>query len=79
MAEQSEWKDALAWTIIYGGSTVAKIAALAVAVSIGIITQKQSQLLSYSLGRSLDGSRNKAWETYKSTGNLSEALGEFFS
>lgn len=67
-------KDLIAAIIIFGGPPVAVFAAFTAAVSFDIISVNQAQITKRYCGRAASISSRNAWEVYKKTDSLSEAL-----
>ena len=71
-------KDALAWSIIYGGTALAQTVALSAAVAAGFVHPKAGQSLMRSLGPNLTDRKKQAWQYYTKTGDIGSAIGELF-
>lgn len=78
--ERNKLKDAFAYALIYGGSSLTLSALAAAAVAAGIVDRGQSiRLLAQSKHASGFGSfQRRAWSTYKETGDIMKALDVFF-
>ena len=74
MTERNAFKDTLAWTIIYGGTTAVQAGIFAAAVAAGILTRGHASSLSRAVGRYSRSTKRHAWELYKETGSIGKVL-----
>lgn len=75
---EQELKDKLAWALIYGGPTVVVFAIKSAAIAAGLIDRGAAFRASMAATRQMPAIKRRAWETYKRTGSIEEALNEFF-
>ena len=75
---KKQFKDAFAWTIIFGGSSAPIVGLLALAVAADIITQSRARAYQMILAKSSMSLKRKVWAKYKETGSLRAALKLFF-
>jgi hypothetical protein len=70
--KRSKAKDAIAWSIVYGGGTLAQVGFFAAAVSAGLLSPHLARNLASnpSIRRGLGEDKKRAWDKYKETGNL---------
>jgi len=76
---RSEAKDALAWSIIYGGSTAAAIALGAALGAAHLLTGGRYRIWQILVVRYKPGMQARAWSEYESTGDILKAIETFFS
>lgn len=67
-------KDALAWTICYGGTAAAQAALVSAIVATGLIDDSYASVLSKNFSKISGSAKSSAWRTYKDTGSIQEML-----
>ncbi|TRT84685.1 MAG: hypothetical protein EWV82_08090 [Microcystis aeruginosa Ma_AC_P_19900807_S299] len=78
--QRSKAQDAIAWSVIYGGSAIVQMGVLAAAVSAGLLSPSLSRQVSLGTRNATGHSKNRAWNKYKETGDLFRAINYgFFS
>ncbi len=75
---RSKAKDAIAFGLLYGGTTVAQAGLLLAAVAAGFISKSGSRGISRLMSKASSFQKNKAWNTYKETGKISDMINTFF-
>lgn len=80
--QRSKAQDAIAWSIIYGGSAIVQMGVFAAAVSAGLLSPSMARSYQFnpSIRNATGKSKKKAWDKYKETGDLFRAINYgFFS
>ena len=67
-------KDALAWTICYGGTAAAQAAIVSAIIATGLIDERYARSLSKNFSKISGQVKRKAWSKYKETGSIKEML-----
>ena len=73
-AGRNKAKDALAWTILYGGTAAAKFAICTLAVSAGLIDKGRAKMFTkmyYKIGPQM---KRSAWAAYERSGSIVKML-----
>lgn len=66
-----DFKDTVAWTIIYGGGAVVNAGIFAAAVAAGLMTRGQVRAVNHATFKTIAKQKEKMWQAYKSTGKIS--------
>ena len=74
MSERNSFKDACAWTLIYGGTALAKLTIATAAVAAGFISRAQSRAMLRATSRVTSLVQGQAWSIYKNTGSIGKAI-----
>jgi hypothetical protein len=74
MADKNELRDIAVGVLIYGGSTLVKIAAVATLSATGLINPGVLRYASKCAGFTLKSAQDRAWREYQKTGNVMQAL-----
>lgn len=69
-AETSKTKDAIAWTILYGGTAAAQFALTTLAVSAGLLDKNVAKAMKRTLSKAGPQFKRMAWEKYQKTGSI---------
>ena len=69
---RNKTKDALAWTILHGGTAAAKFAILTVAVAAGFLDRAAANNINKVSSKILPHQKEKAWKVYTETGSIAE-------
>lgn len=77
MTERSKAKDALAATLIYGGSTAVQAGFFAAAIAAGLISPAAAHGVQHAARSGFGTAQKVAWQHYEKTGNILEALSKF--
>lgn len=77
MAERSKAKDVVAATLIYGGSTAVQAGFFAAAIAAGLISSAAAHGVQHAARAGFGTAKKEAWQTYKDTGSILEALSKF--
>lgn len=75
MAKRTPALDAAMWTLIYGGSSAAKLLAVCAIGALGLVNPAILRGASRIAGYTLKHAQNAAWTHYESTGDLKGAIG----
>ena len=75
--KRSAFANGVVWSLIYGGTGAAQAGVLTALVAAGLITRVQSHTLTKCALNIMPRLRDEAWEHYKRTGNVWEALQKF--
>lgn len=74
--QRSKAQDAIAWSIIYGGSAIVQMGFFAAAVSVGLVSPSvaRSMQSNPAIRNATGSAKKKAWNKYKETGDLFRAI-----
>ena len=77
--KRNKAKDAAAWIIIYGGTSVAVAAAFALFVAEGLMTKGHARVMQTNLGKALRSGKKEVWSYYLQTGDIVGAIEKLIS
>ena len=71
---RNKTKDALAWTILHGGTAAAKFAICTVAVAAGFLDRATAKNVNKLASKMLPHQKEKAWKVYTETGSIAKMI-----